>query len=255
MEQNSIKSACDVFNGINSVDIWIRNKTKGAVDSLKSLHPLMQMFFDSELDSETEKEATIGISEAYASFLYPDIVKGLEKKGLGEKQATLIGSAIGHSISYTLGMAKLADKYFRGEISQEEYYYEASKRLQTGLIAFVNNNWDLLNGIAGVTLIAILVAHGIDPVTATSMVSFIGNFSGIIKVKISNLTESKRFQQFAMVSLQYTAKAFSVAIDLTTRVINSIKSFGQKFWNWIRNPFGIQKQVQDTKVHVGQMQN
>lgn len=115
MEQNNAKEKMNGFGGLNSIEMMIRNLEEDVIVNLKKL-PFMQLFFDSELNSEIEKNALKGMCEA----LYSIIVEMTNGWGISLERAEALGSSIAHYISYTMGIAKLVDKYFHGEISIDQ---------------------------------------------------------------------------------------------------------------------------------------
>lgn len=219
MEQNNLKEKMDIFSGLNSIEIMIRNLEKGTVESLKKLNPFMQLFFDSDLNSEIEKNATISMSDAYYSTIV-EITSGL---GLSLEKAQALGSSIAHTVSYTMGIAKLIDKYFHGEISEDQYYSELSKRLAVGAVSLIKNNWNTLGNILSGGLRGVLLFLGVDPMTIESCVTLAGRIGTLIKTRISNFLNSDKVQRFIEKGLRIAGKAFKVLTDVTAKVVETSK--------------------------------
>ena len=219
MEPNNLKEKMDIFSGLNSIEKMIRNLEKGTVESIKKLNPFMQMFFDSKLGSEIENNAIISMSDAYYSIIV-EVTSGL---GLSLEKAQTLGSSIAHTISYTMGIAKLIDKYFRGEISEDLYYSELSKRLAVGAVTLINKNWNTLGNILSGGLRGVLVFFGVDPMTVESCISLASRVGTLIKPRISTFLNSEKVQRFIEKGLRTAGKAFKVLTDVATKAVETSK--------------------------------
>lgn len=215
MEPNNLKEKMDIFSGLNSIEKMIRNLEKGTVESIKKLNPFMQMFFDSKLGSEIENNAIMSMSDAYYSTIV-EVTSGL---GLSLEKAQALGSSIAHTISYTMGIAKLIDKYFRGEISEDLYYSELSKRLAVGAVTLINKNWNTLGNILSGGLRGVLTFLGVDPMTVESCISLAGRVGTLIKSRLSTFLNSEKVQRFIEKGLRTAGKAFKVLTDVATKAV------------------------------------
>ena len=51
------KEKFKILAGVNAVEFFVRSKAMDAVDTLSKVHPMIRLYFDSELSSETENNA------------------------------------------------------------------------------------------------------------------------------------------------------------------------------------------------------
>lgn len=223
MEQNNAKEKMNGFGGLNSIEMMIRNLEEDVIVNLKKL-PFMQLFFDSELNSEIEKNALKGMCEA----LYSIIVEMTNGWGISLERAEALGSSIAHYISYTMGIAKLVDKYFHGEISIDQYYSELSKKLAVGAISFIKNNWSALGTIMAGGLRGILAYFGVPLITIESCISLLGKMGSLIKSRIEPFFNSANVQRFIEHGLRFAGKAFKKLTDVASKTYQTSKDAVKK---------------------------
>jgi hypothetical protein len=230
-KDNNFNEKLHIFNGLNSLEIMIRNLEIGTIESIKKLNPFMQMFFDSDLDSEIEKSAIMFMSDAY----YSTIVEITSGFGLDLKKAQALGSSIAYTISYTMGLAKLTDKYFRGQINEDKYYFELSKRIATGAISLLKQNWKTLGKYFSMGLRGTLLYVGIDPVTIETCISLAERVGSYLKTRISSILNSDNALKFIENGLRYTAKAFKVVTQVVTTGVEFGKTAIKKTKQFVEN--------------------
>ncbi len=230
MEQNNFNEKKNIFNGLNSIEILIRNLEKGTVDSIKKINPFMKMFFDSEMNSEIEKNAIISMTDAY----YSTIVEITSGFGLSLEKAQALGSSIAHTISYTLGISKLIDKYFRGEINEDSYYSELSKRISIAALSLIKNNWDTLGNVLSGGLRGVLLFLGFDIWTVESCVTLAGNIGTLIKSRISTFFNSQKAQRFIETGLRIAGSAFKVLTQVTEKIVETGKTAVKKTKEFVK---------------------
>lgn len=230
-KDNNLNEELHIFNGLNSLEIMIRNLEIGTIESIKKLNPFMQIFFDSDLDSEIEKSAIMFMSDAY----YSTIVGITSGFGLDLEKAQALGTSIAHTISYTMGLAKLTDKYFRGQINENTYYFELSKRIATGALSLVNHNWKTLGKCLSMGLRGTLLYVGMDPASIETCISLAEKVGSYLKTRISSILNSDKTLKFIENGLRYTAKAFKVLTQVTTTVVETSKTTVKKTKEFVEN--------------------
>ena len=237
MEKNNAKEKMNAFGGLSSLEMLLRAKEIKTIDFLKKAHPYMKMFYDSKMNSEIEKTAIISISDAICSI----VAETLESVGFTPEKARTLGSLVAHNMSYTMGISKLMDKYFRGEIGQTTYYSELTKRIATGIVTFIENNWKVLGLLIAGGSRAILAFIGVPPIIMDyfevltkwlGCIFFNERIQNVLKRKMEVFFDSQPVQNFINSALKVTGKAIStmlhavdVVVDVAKKGIEETKHF------------------------------
>ena len=249
----------DAFGGLKSIEMLLRAKAIKMVDLLKKANPYMQLFYDSELDSEIEKNSIKSLSDAVCSV----VSELLESFRFTPEKARALGSIVAYKVTYTMGISKLIDMFFRNEISQDLYYYELSKRITIGAVCFIENNWKAIGLILSGGTRAILAYIGVPPLvmkyfdlmmTWLGSVLLVDRFSNYVKGEIEKFFDSLPVQIFIERTLRLVGKAVSglmhatdIVVDVSKKAVNQTK----KFLNSLADTIGVGfKQLKSYIKHI-----
>ena len=122
---------------LNSVEFFIRSKAMDAVDYISKMHPMIKLYFDSDLSSEIENNALLAITEA--------IVKNVEaftQKHLSYYRE--LGMSIAYHINKHLYFVKLIHHFNTKRISAEKFYDLAAEHFAVGTANIINGLWDVI---------------------------------------------------------------------------------------------------------------
>ena len=226
---------------------WLRDKFDDAMHSMIDVHPFtkrfLQMFFDSDLDSEIEKNAYVAITDAIIGT-----VEELTKDGPLSKFRNIIVPVF-HFVCKRLFLLKLAYHANAGRISKEQFCERAAEHLAVETAAFVEKAWNIVplmleKGKIG--LVGVLVYLGMDPALAEHTADKISNFLLYLYPVVKKFMTKENIQKLlnrtieiaidtSRIVLQYAEKASNGVKNLYKTVESKFKCWGRticKEFDW-----------------------
>ena len=218
---------------------WLRDKFDEAMHSMIDAHPFtkrfLQMFFDSDLDSEIERNAYMAITDAIIS-----IVEELTKDGPLAKFHDVI-VPIAHFVCKKLFLLKLAYHANAGRISKEQFCERAAEHLAVDTAAFLEKAWNMIPLVLDkgkVGLVGLLVYFGADPIIAEQTADKINDLLlylyPIVKKFITEDNIKKLLNRTIEITidasrnvLKYTEKVSNKVMSLYETVESKLKSWGR----------------------------
>lgn len=120
------------------LEMLLRNEFDDKMNSFISLHPIIKMYFDSELSSEIEKNAFLAITDAIYTTIGAFTNQGLFQ------EYNVIGITIAHVVCDRLYLLKLIYYTNSGRITRQQFCELSAKHLAVDTAALVNTLWDFL---------------------------------------------------------------------------------------------------------------
>lgn len=242
---------------------WLRDKFDEAMHSMIDAHPFtkrfLQMFFDSDLDSEIEKNAYMVITDAIIST-----VEELTEVGPLSKFRDIIVPIV-HLVCRRLFLLKLAYHANAGRISKEQFCELAAEHLAVETVAFVEKAWNIIPELlkkGKAVLVGLLVIKlGMDPVSAKLTADRINDFLLFLHPIVKKFLTKDNIQKLltrtieitidaSRTVLQYTEKVYVKAKRLYETVESKLKSWGRGIFirlNWEVPEFMEEKQGHGNK--------
>ena len=218
---------------------WLRDKFDDAMHSMIDAHPItkrfLQMFFDSDLDSEIEKNAYMAITDAIIST-----VEELTKDGPLSKFHEIIVPIV-HFVCKRLFLLKLAYHANAGRISKERFCELAAEHLAIETAAFVEKAWNMIplmleKGKVG--LVGLLVYLGADPVlaeqTADKIDEFLLYLHPIVKKFITKENIKKLLKRTIEITIDASRIVLLYAEQISGKARQLYKSAECKLKSWRR---------------------
>lgn len=204
---------------------WLRDKFDEAMHSMIDAHPItkrfLQMFFDSDLDSEIEKNAYMAITDAIIST-----VEELTKGGPLSKFHDVI-VPIAHFVCKRMFLLKLAYNANAGRISKEQFCERAAEHLAVETAAFVEKAWNMIplmlekgKGF----LVWLLVFFGADPVNAEQTAEDINNFLLFLHPIVKKFIKKENIKNLLNRTIEITIDASRNVLKYTEKVSNKVMS-------------------------------
>lgn len=203
---------------------WLRDKFDEAMHSMIDSYPftknVLQMFFDSDLDSEIEKNAYMAITDAIIST-----VEELTKDGLLSKFHDVI-VPIAHFVCKKLFLLKLAYHANAGRISKEQFCERAAEHLAVETAAFLEKAWNMIPLLlekGKVGLVGLLVFCGMDPINAEQTAEDINNFLLYLYPIVKKFITKDNIQKLLIRTIEITIDASRIVLKYAEKVSNKVK--------------------------------
>ena len=232
----STKEKLNILAGVNSIEYFVRSKAMDLVENISNIHPMLKLFFDSELNSDIEKNTLISMTEA----IIGSIEAFTEKGKLSNFRS--IGVIIAQSLNKTMYFAKLIHHANTGRITIEQFYDLASEYIAAETANIINQLWDFVGAelphYINIGLTALLVFLQVDPQTAEWITGLIDSVVNVAYSYVKKFLTQEKIQDFIHDTLEYTiesARKLFVLIDSAAKAIkdtyhkgiNKIKSWGR----------------------------
>lgn len=206
---------------------WLRDKFDEAMHSMIDAHPFtkrfLQMFFDSDLDSEIEKNAYIAITDAIIST-----VVELTKDGPLAKFHDVI-VPIAHFVCKKLFLLKLAYHANAGRISKEQFCERAAEHLAVETAAFVEKAWNIIPELlkkGKAALVGLLVLKfGVDPVSAKLAADKINDFLLFLHPIVKKFLTKDNIQKLLNRTIEIAIDTSRTVLQYTEKVSNKVYLF------------------------------
>ena len=208
---------------------WLRDKFDESMHSLIDAYPFtkrfLQMFFDSDLNSEIEKNAYLAITDAIIST-----VEELTKDGSLSKFRDIIVPIV-HFVCKRLFLLKLAYHANAGKISKERFCELAAEHLAVETAAFVEKAWNMIPLFLDkgkVILVGVLVYFGMDPALAEQTADKINNFLLFVHPIVKKFITKDNIQNLLNKTIVFTIDASRVLLQYSEKVGNEVVSLYKK---------------------------
>ena len=216
---------------------WLRDKFDEAMHSMINAHPFtkrfLQMFFDSDLDSEIERNAYMAITDAIIST-----VEELTKDGPLSKFRDIVVPVV-HFVCKRLFLLKLAYLTNAGRISKEQFCERAAEHLAVETAAFLEKAWNmvpLMLGKGKVGLVGVLVYFGMDPVlaelTADKISSFLLYIHPIVKKFMTKDNIRKLLNRTIEIAIDSSRKLMQYAELISDKLKKLYETVEIKLKSW-----------------------
>lgn len=203
---------------------WLRDKFDEAMHSMIDAHPFtkgfLQMFFDSDLDSEIERNAYMAIADAIIST-----VEELTKDGPLSKFHDVIVPIV-HFVCKKLFLLKLAYHANAGRISKEQFCERAAEHLAVETAAFLGKAWNLIPLIlkkGKVGLVGLLVYCGVDLAQAEQTADNINNLLLFLHPIVKKFITKDNIQKLLNRTIDITIDASRIVLKYAEKVYEKSK--------------------------------
>ena len=254
----STEEKINILSGVNTVEFFVRSKAMDFVGTVSNIHPLLRLYFDSDLSSDIENNSILAITTAIEKCIGAFTQKGFTKY-------REIGMTIAYSLHKQLFFAKLIHHFNTKRISAEEFYNLAAEHFAVSTANILNTAWDLIGDkipeilCAGVE--SVLVYFGVDPLTAHNVSDFIDGICNVAYIYVKeHLLDEERIKTFLHDVLEETVNTAKDLMELTSaaiewskkfyhQIVISIKSLGRQIYEFFE--WEIPDFLKDEETDVG----
>ena len=238
------KERLNILAGVSTIEFFVRSKAMDMVDSVSKIHPMMKVYFDSELNSDIENNALLAMSEA----LIWSVEAFTEKGPMSNFRS--IGVSIAQTLNKRMYFAKLIHHANTGRITVEHFYELAAEYIAAESVNVINQLWDVVGAelpqyvSAGIQ--TVLEFFQVNPQTAELISGLIDSAANVAYSYVKKFLTQEKIQEFVYNVLKFTfeaARKLSVWVDDAVekvkdfyhKVENRIKSWGRnicEFFEW-----------------------
>lgn len=238
------KERLNLLAGVSTIEFFVRSKAMDLVGSVSKIHPMLKMYFDSELNSDIESNALLAMSES----LIWSIETFTEKGVLSNFRS--IGISIAQTISRRMYFAKLIHHANIGRITAEQFYELAAEYIAAESVNVINQLWDVVGAELPQYLSAgiqkVLEFLEVDPQTAEYVAGLIDSAMNVAYSYVKKFLTQEKIQSYVSSAIKFTlesARKLSSYIDETINkaktlyyeVESKVKSLGRnicKYFDW-----------------------
>lgn len=220
------KERLNILAGVSTIEFFVRSKAIEMVDSVSKIHPMMKLYFDSELNSDIENNALIAMSEA----LIWSVEAFTEKGPMSNFRS--IGVGIAQTLSKRMYFAKLIHHANTGRITAEQFYELAAEYIAAESVNVINQLWDVFGAEIPQYLCAgiqkVLEFFEVDPQTAEWIAGLIESASNMAYSYVKKFLTQEKIQKFVYSALKIiikSARQLSIYID---KAVDEVKTLYQK---------------------------
>lgn len=228
------KERINILAGKSTIEFFLRSKAMKVVDSASKLHPMIKLYFDSELKSDIEKSTLMGMSEA----IIWAIEKFTEKGPLAKYRS--IGVSIAQTLNSRLYLAKLIHHANTGRITEEQFYELTAEFITAETVNMINQLYDFFGKdipkmCAG--LQRVLESFNIKPDTAKWITELIENTTSVAISYVKRFLTEERVQNIVYSAIKFTVKSTRTLCTLTEKAVEEVKEWKiiKTIKNWGRN--------------------
>lgn len=211
------------------LEMLLRDEFDKKMESFINLHPILKMYFDSELSSEIENNAFLAISDAVIST-----VEELTKEGILENFHDL-GIAITHIVCKRLYLLKLIYQTNKGWISKDRFCELSAEHLAIETATFLNKLWDILPASLEIGATWLLTICGMDPITAKQTADKINAVIMMFHPFVKKFITKEKIEVLLKHTIEFTLNSARQVITYTEKVVDKCKSWGRslcKKFDW-----------------------
>lgn len=220
------------------LEMLLREKFNEKMESLISLHPILKMYFDSDLSSEIEKNAFLAISDAI--FTTAD---AFTNKG-AFSHYNVIGMTLAHIICKRLYLLKLIYHANSGRITKQQFCELAAKDLAIETAALLNTAWDFLgqklptflNGITKSLSGFLATQCNVDPATVYLVADTISGIFSKLHSKLKKYITPEKIEELLKTVIDSTLTAARKVMMYVEKAENMLNSWRKRIceifgWN------------------------
>lgn len=248
----------NILAGVSTIEFFVRSKAMELVDSVSKIHPMLNLYFDSELNSDIENNALTAMSEA----MIWSVETFTEKGPMSNFHS--IGVSIAQTLSKRMYFAKLIHHANTGRITIEQFYEYASEYIAAETVNVINQLWDFVGAELPQYLCSgaqqFLEFLGVSSQTSEWITGLIDSAVNVAYSYVKKFLTQEKIQKFVYSALKFTiesARKLSLLVDKTVekvkgvyhRVENKVKSWGRgicAYFGWDIPAF--LKEKQQTKM-------
>ena len=231
------KQRLNILAGVSTIEFFVRSKAMDLVDSVSKIHPMMKLYFDSELNSDIENKALMAISEA----LIWSVEAFTEKGPMSNFRS--IGVSIAKTLSKRMYFAKLIHHANTGRIKTEQFYESAAEYIAAESVNVINQLWDVFGAEIPQYLSAgiqkVLEFFEVDPQTAEWLAGLIDSATNMAYSYVKKFLTQEKIQKFVYTAIKFTIESgrrLSLYID---KAVDEVKAWylkaEAKTKSWGRN--------------------
>lgn len=235
------KERLNILAGVSTLEFFLRSKALDMVDSVSKIHPMIKVYFDSELNSDIENNALLAMSEA----LIWSVETFTEKGPMSNFRS--VGVSIAQTLSKRMYFAKLIHHANTGRITIEEFYEYAAEYIAAESVNVINQLWDVIGAELPQYLCAgiqkVLEFFEVDPQTAEWIAGLIDSAANVAYSYVKKFLTKEKIQEFVHDTLKFvfeSARKLSLLVDETVekvkgvyhRVESKVKSWGRDLCNF-----------------------
>lgn len=188
------KERLNIFAGVSTIEFFVRSQAMDLVDSVSKIHPMLKMYFDSELNSDIESNALLAMSE---SLIWS--VEAFTEKGVLSNFRS-IGISIAQTVSRRMYFAKLIHHANIGRITAEQFYELAAEYIAAESVNVINQLWDVVGAELPQYLSAgiqkVLELFEVDPQTAEYVAGLIDSATNVAYSYVKKFLTQEKIQNF-----------------------------------------------------------
>lgn len=252
------KERLNILAGVSTIEFFVRSKAMDLVDSVSNIHPMLKLYFDSELNSDIENNALLAMSEA----MIWSVETFTEKGPMSNFRS--IGVSIAQTLSKRMYFAKLIHHANTERITIEQFYEYAAEYIAAESVNVINQLWDVIGAELPQYLCAgiqkALEFFEVDSQTAEWIAGLIDSAANVAYSYVKKFLTQEKIQKFVYSALKFTlesARKLSLLVDEVVertsvfyhRVKNKVKSWGRsicKNFGWYIPEF--LKERQQSKI-------
>lgn len=217
----------DILAGLNIVQRFFRGKSMDAMEKLMNSHPMLRMFFDSELSSPIEDKVLQSMATAFASLL----------KVIPEKHEA-IGVAIAHNINDVMYSAKILHHLNTNRISFDTFRDLMSEHIAVEYTVAIQSLWSAIGeGITKATSFSIrgiLSFFQVDPSIQEYAVSSFESMMAVVTQYVSSRITEEKAKEIIKNILTAIADSAKQVSELLSDAIETIKDLYSDTREWVR---------------------
>lgn len=227
------KERLNILAGVSTIEFFVRSKAIDLVDSVSKIHPMLKLYFDSDLNSDIENNALMPMSEA----MIWSVETFTEKGPMSNFRS--IGVSIAQTLSKRMYFAKLIHHANTERITIEQFYEYAAEYIAAESVNVINQLWDVIGAElpqyinAGIQ--KVLEFFEVDPQTAEWIVGLIDSATNVAYSYVKKFLTQEKIQKFVHDALKFTFEAVRNLSILVDEAVENVKVFCHKVKNKIKS--------------------
>lgn len=220
------KERLNILAGVSTIEFFVRSKAMDLMDSVSKIHPMLKLYFDSELNSDIESNALLAMSET----MIWSVEKFTEKGPMSNFRS--IGVSIAQTLSKRMYFAKLIHHANTGRITAEQFYELAAGYIAAESVNVINQLWDVVGAELPQYLSAgiqkVLEFFEVDPQTAEWIAGLIDSVANVAYSYVKKFLTQEKIQMFVYDALKFTIQSARQLSSYIDKAVDETKT-------WFRN--------------------
>ena len=230
---NITKEKLNILAGASTIESFIRIKAVEAVDYISNIHPMLKLYFDSDMNSEIEDNTLLTMSEA----LIWSVEKFTEKGIMSNFRS--IGVAIAQTLSKRMYFAKLVHHANTGRITSEQFYDLAAEYVAAESVNLIHQLWDFVGAelpkYVHFGIQKLLEFLSVDPQTAEWITGILDGISNIVYSYVKKFLTQEKIQKFIKYAIEIVVESARALFYLVDKTVEIAKDSWRKTKRWGRN--------------------